>query len=110
MKTIYASALVLFMSLSLAVNKISAQENKIIATFNSITENGFYKFIDDKKTVHLFYDISDDVEIALYDDSYLGKKFSITYSTKKIDELDDEGEETGEKITVKIILTIKEEN
>jgi hypothetical protein len=111
MKTLYASALVLFMTLSFAVNTTSAQEkeNKIIATFKSITEQGFYKFTDDKNVDYLFYDVAEDVEIALDDESYLDKTFSITWTTKEIDELDDEGEETGDKITVKTILTIKEE-
>lgn len=109
MKTLYASALVLFMSVSFAINTISAQENKIIATFTNITEKGFYKFIDDKNATYLFYDVAEDVEIALDDEIFLNKKFSITYTTKQIDELDDEGEETGELITVKSILTITEE-
>ena len=108
MKTLYASALVLFISLSFAVNKVTAQENKVIATYKSITEDGFYSFTDDKKTIHLFYDVAEDVEIALDDESYFDKKFSITWSTKQIEELDEDGEDTGEKITVKTILTIIE--
>ena len=108
MKTLYASAFVLFITLSFAANTISAQENKVIATFKSITERGFYKFTDDKNVAHLFYDVAEDVEIALDDESYFDKKFSITWSTKQIDELDEEGDETGDKITVRTILTIVE--
>jgi hypothetical protein len=110
MKTLYASAIVLFITLSFAVNTISAQENKVVATFKSVTEKGFYKFTDDNNTTYLFYDVAEGVEIALDDESYFNKKFSITWTTKQIDELDEEGDETGDKITVKTILTIKEES
>ena len=82
------------------------QENKVIATYNSITDKGFYKFIDAKNVEHLFYDLDGSLDIELEDENYLDKKFSITWKTKEIDELDDEGEETGNKITVKIIFTI----
>lgn len=110
MKTLYSVAFVLFITLSFAVNTISAQDNKVVATFKSITEKGFYKFTDDKNAIHLFYDVAEDVEIALDDESYFNKKFSITWTTKQIDELDEEGEETGDKIIVKTILSIKEES
>ncbi|MDD7915517.1 hypothetical protein [Polaribacter ponticola] len=109
MKKLYTAALVLFIACSFSAKKITSQENKVIATYNSITDKGFYKFIDAKNVEHLFYDLDGSLDIELEDENYLDKKFSITWKTKEIDELDDEGEETGNKITVKIIFTIKEE-
>lgn len=54
----------------------------------------------------MFYDVAENVDIALDDESYFDKKFSISYTTKQINELDDDGEENGEKI----ILIITEED
>lgn len=111
MKKLYTAAIALFIAVSFSAKKVTLQEkeNKLIATFKSITDKEFYKFVDEKNVEHLFYDLDESIEIGLEDDIYLNKKFTITWKTKQIDELDDNGEETGEKITVKTILTLKEE-
>jgi hypothetical protein len=111
MKKMYTAALVLFIALSFSAKKSTLQEkeNKLVATFKSITVTGFYKFVDDKDVSYLFYDLAEDIEISLEDESSLNKKFSIKWTTKQIDELDEDGEETGERITVKSILSIIEE-
>jgi hypothetical protein len=111
MKKLYTAALVLFIALSFSAKKSTLQEkeNKLVATFKSITVMGFYKFVDDKDVSYLFYDLAEDIEISLEDESSLNKKFSIKWTTKQIDELDEDGEETGERITVKSILSIIEE-
>jgi hypothetical protein len=111
MKTLYASALVLFITLTFAVNTISAQEkeNKIIATFKEVTETDFFKFVDDKNTTILFYDLDENIELSLYDDEYIGRKFSITWIDKEIEIIDEEGNPTEEKQVVKSITAITEE-
>lgn len=110
MKTLYTSALVLFMTLSFAINTTSAQEkiNNLIATFKSVTDTGYYKFVDDKNVEYLFYDLDESIQIGLDDDANINKKFSLTWKTKEVDEYNSEGEETGNKITVNTILTLKE--
>ncbi|MDN3618182.1 hypothetical protein QWY81_01795 [Polaribacter undariae] len=110
MKTLYASAFVLFITLTFAVNTISAQEkeNKVVATFKGVTEMEYFKFVDEKDVTILFYDLDENIELSLYEEEMIGKKFMITYSTKQIDEFDENGEATGELTTVKTILTITE--
>lgn len=107
MKTIYTSALcVLFIVVSLSFTSIQ-KENKTIATFTGVTESDFYSFKDEKNIEILFYDIYEDVQIDLFDDENKGKKFTITWVEKQIDEYDDDGEETGDKITVKSITSLE---
>ncbi|QXP63809.1 MULTISPECIES: hypothetical protein [unclassified Polaribacter] len=110
MKTLYASALVLFITLTFSVNTISAQEkeNKIVATFKGVTETEYFKFVDEKDATILFYDLDENIELSLYEEEMIGKKFNITWSTKQIDEFDENGEATGDLTTVKTILTITE--
>ncbi|QVY64569.1 hypothetical protein [Polaribacter sp. Q13] len=111
MKTLYASAFVLFITLSFAVNTISAQEteNKIVATFKGVTEMEYFKFVDDKNATILFYDLDENIELSLYDDEFIGKKFEITWIKKEIELIDEEGNFTGEKQMVKSITAIKEQ-
>lgn len=111
MKTLYASALVLFITLTFSVNSISAQEkeNKIVATFKGVTETEYFKFVDDKNVTILFYDLDENIELSLYEDEYIGKKFNITWVKKEIDIIDEEGNPTDEKESVKSIIAITEE-
>jgi len=106
MKNLFTAAIVLFIAVSFSAKKVTIQDNKLVATFKGVTENDYYKFIDDQKVEHLFYDLDETVELGLEDDENIGKKFSITWGSREIDEIDDQGDETGVKLTVKTILTI----
>jgi hypothetical protein len=108
MKKLFTTALVLLIALSFSAKKVTLQENKLVATFIGVTDTDYYKFIDDKKIEYLFYDLDENVELGLEDDENIGKKFSITWNSKEIDEIDSQGDETGVKLTVKTILTIVE--
>lgn len=118
MKTTYKIAILLFVSIFFSAQKITNQQtNTLTATYKGVTDDYMYKFVDDKNTEHLFYDYDepeyDEEEgekeegVDLSNDKNIGKKFALTWGTKEIDELDEQGEETGKKITVKTILTIK---
>jgi hypothetical protein len=107
MKKIYSAILVLLIAVSIASTKVTIQENKIVATFNGLTEDDNYKFTDEKNKEHLFYDIDEEIEVDLYDEELIGKKYTITWKTKEIEDFDEEGEETGKKITVKIITSLQ---
>ena len=107
MKTIYSIALLLFVSASLSfTSKTIFTEKTLTATFIEVTEDDFFKFIDADKKEVLFYDVNEEVEISLYDDDYLNKKFSITYVEKEIELTDDEGELTGGKKKVNSITVL----
>ena len=106
MKKLFTAAIMLLIAVSFSAKKVTIQENKLIATFKGVTENDYYKFIDDQKVEHLFYDLDENVELGLEDDENIGKKFSITWNSKEIDEINNDGDETCVKLTVKTILTI----
>ena len=106
MKKLFTAAIMLLIAVSFSAKKVTIQENKLVAIFKGVTENDYYKFIDDQKVEHLFYDLDESVELGLEDDENIGKKFSITWNSKEIDEINNDGDETGVKLTVKTILTI----
>ncbi|WP_435414083.1 hypothetical protein [Polaribacter aestuariivivens] len=107
MKTLYTIACVLFISASLSfTTKTVVNLNTLTATFQGITDDDFYKFVDDAKKETLFYDINEEIEISLYDDDLIGKKFNITWAEKEIEVMDEDGELTGEKTKVKTITAL----
>ncbi|QNM85010.1 hypothetical protein H9W90_12525 [Polaribacter pectinis] len=107
MKTIFNLAFVLFISASLSfTSKTTINENTLIATFLGITDDDYYKFVDNDKKEVLFYDIDEEIEISLYDDDFINKKFSITWVEKEIELTDEEGDLTGEKKKVKSITNL----
>lgn len=80
MKKIHSVAFVLFIATALSfTTKFSDIQNTITATFIEITNDDFFKFIDADKKEILFYDVIEEVEISLYDDENLNKKFTITW-------------------------------
>lgn len=107
MKKIHSVAFVLFIATALSfTTKFSDIQNTITATFIEITNDDFFKFIDTDKKEILFYDIIEEVEISLYDDENLNKKFTITWVEKEIELMDEEGDLTGEKKKVKSITSL----
>ncbi|MFD2529827.1 MULTISPECIES: hypothetical protein [Polaribacter] len=107
MKKIHSVAFVLFIATALSfTTKFSDIQNTITATFIEITNDDFFKFIDADKKEILFYDVIEEVEISLYDDENLNKKFTITWVEKEIELMDEEGDLTGEKKKVKSITSL----
>ncbi|AQS94551.1 hypothetical protein BXQ17_10940 [Polaribacter sp. BM10] len=107
MKKIHSVAFVLFIATTLSfTTKFSDIQNTITATFIEITNDDFFKFIDADKKEILFYDVIEEVEISLYDDENLNKKFTITWVEKEIELIDEEGDLTGEKKKVKSITSL----
>jgi hypothetical protein len=110
MKTFYTSIVVLFIAFSFSAKKIVFQEkiNTLVATYIGPTENQDYKFLDDDGVAYLFYDKSKNINFEKEDDSKMNKKFIVTWKNKLVEEYNSVGQKTGEKITVKTILSIKE--
>ncbi|WP_218597872.1 hypothetical protein [Polaribacter sp. NJDZ03] len=109
MKTLYTSIVILFIACSFSAKKITFQEtvHTLVATYIGPTENQDYKFVDDNNIEYLFYDKSKNIDFEKEDDSKINKKFILTWKNKLVDEYDSVGQQTGEKITVKTILSIK---
>jgi hypothetical protein len=107
MKPLYCIPFLLFICATLSfTSKTILKENNLTATFTEVTDEDYFKFIDVNKKEYLFYDINDEVEISLYDDEYIDKKFTLTWLEKEIELTDDEGDLTGEKKKVKSITSL----
>jgi len=108
MKTLYSlAAFVLFISASLSfTSKINVKENTLTATFKGLTIDDYFKFEDDNNKIFLFYDIKEDIDINLYDDELIDKKFTLTWSEIEIELTDENGDLTGEKKKGKYIIEL----
>jgi len=110
MKTKIAIFMVLIISLSVLGSKYSfgqQEEKTTIATFKSVTDDDTYKFIDAKNKIIYFDLIDENIEIDLYDEINIGKKFSITWKEEVLDVYDDDGEPTGKTEIFKTITELK---
>ncbi len=111
MKKIITFVIVLFVSISAigSANSLTEQkDNKFIGTFKGFTNAYEFQFTDEKGETIIMNEISDEVEIDLYEDENIGKKFEVTWEEEIIDLYDDEGEPTGETQKVKRITALKE--
>lgn len=111
MKTTVSIVIALFISLTVMSFKyimIQQPEDTIIATYNGISEDDQYEFIDAEGELVLFDEVSDDVEVDLYDDENIGKEFSITWKEEEVDLYDEEDEPTGETQIIKTITALEE--
>lgn len=113
MKTTLSAVLILFISLaSFAINNKSAflPNETLTATYKGVTEDDKFKFVDAKGAVIIFDTTGEDVELDLYDEEMVGKKFTLTWENFTEMETDDEGEPTGKKLTIKTIVSIQMAN
>ncbi len=110
MKSTFAIVMTLFVTLtSFGTNNslIFGDNNVVVATFKGVTDDGEYKFIDANKTVLLFSEISEEIDLDLSDSDNVNSKFSITWENAESEVYDEEGEPTGETVTIKRIIKLK---
>lgn len=110
MKYIVLSVIAMLISIpaiSLASeSKVADDEKKMIATFKEVTDDMQFKFINEKGEFIYFDEIDEDEEINLFDDENIDVKFSITWTEEEFEELDEEGDPTGETGVVKTIVKL----
>ena len=93
------------------ITEISSETETIIGTYNGY-DNGTYNFSynDDGEDYEISFDELSPEAQKMYDlesDSFIGKRFEITYTSSSEDEEDTDDEETI-SVSVKIILSLKE--
>lgn len=106
MKTLLVTT-ILFTLMSFQIESSSVSvEGKLTGTFMGSNDDGAYLFKDASNVTHTFVELGDDVDYDYVDDEYIGKKFEITWKEVDADVYDDEGDETGETVKVKHIVTL----
>lgn len=110
MKKTIAIVIVLFISLTAFAesNFIQQQKKSVDATYVGVTEDDLYEFTTEEGKTMYFDQVSDNVEVDLYDDENLEKKFSITWEEEREELVDEEGEPTGEIQIIKTITALEE--
>ncbi|MFT5723009.1 MAG: hypothetical protein ACI9JN_000114 [Bacteroidia bacterium] len=105
MKTLLVTTII-FTLMFFQIGATVGVDSKLTATFMGSNDDGAYLYKDAANTTHEFAELSDDVDYGYLDDSYVGKKFIITWNEVDADVYDDEGDENGETVKVKQILTL----
>ncbi|MFT6982276.1 MAG: hypothetical protein ACJAUD_001043 [Crocinitomicaceae bacterium] len=110
-KTIYLSLILVGITFFLSSTTAYGQKTeKITAVYQGINDDGAFDFIDDKKKHVLFSEIGEELEIDLYEDEFIGSKFTITWEEDSYEIYDDEGEPTGTFEKIMRILAVEEAN
>ena len=108
MKTLTIIFLTVFAYLNTGMyNTVKAQET-LTATFVGLTEDYYFEFKDADNNQLIFNEISGDVDINLYEEDAVGKKYEITWEEYSTDEIGDDGEPTGESVKAKRIIAMTE--
>ena len=108
MKTLVLVILTLF---TFSINQTaSAQEEKhiVVATYNGVTDDYYFEFLDEDGNSIIFNEINGDVDVNLFEEEAIGKKFEITWEDYSFEETDEEGNATGEMIAAKRIIAMTE--
>ncbi|MBN1252977.1 MAG: hypothetical protein JXA16_12650 [Bacteroidales bacterium] len=111
MKTTFAIIIALFIALpamsSDCIYNFQKQET-LIATYKGMNDDGKFVFTDDDGNEFVFDEVSENVNVNLYDDEIIGTKFSVTWEEDFVDIFDEEGEATGETQKISVITDLKE--
>ena len=67
----------------ITTTKTSQEENVITATFVELTDDGSFKFTDLEGNDIYFNEVSEEIEIDLYDDENIGKNLIFNGKKKK---------------------------
>lgn len=108
MKTLFITTL-LFSLMSFQIgtsNNAIEAESKLTATYLGMNNDGTYQYKDASNNTHTFGELGDEVDYDLLEDEYIGKKFNISWVEVDSDVYDDDGDETGETVKVKQIVSL----
>ncbi len=86
---------------------IPEKEYIFIGTYNGLSKDIEFEFIDDKGKNYIFQEIGDEVTIDLFEEENIDKKFEITWINETREVVDAEGESTGETQKIKMIIWLK---
>ncbi len=82
-------------------------QKSIIGIYEGLTENMEFRFIDSNDKVYFFDEIAEGIEYDLYDESYFGQKFKVSWEGRDIEILDIEDEPTGKTGVIRVITGLQ---
>ena len=86
---------------------IPIEEQTFIGTYQGLNDDGYYVFKDSNNDLVILHDIDFDINIDLYDESYEGTSFEVSWEYSEIDDYDEEGDPSGETIKIKKIVALE---
>lgn len=93
---------------NLSDQTILQEQHKFTGSFVGLTDDYYYEFKDANNKSIIFNEIINEIDVDLFDDEAIGKKFEITWEQLTIEETDDDGELTGKILDGKKIIAMKE--
>jgi hypothetical protein len=110
MRTHLLFLFILFLSANTIVSgqKVNAaKENKFSGTYIGLNENAEFEFIADNGKIYTFQEIGEDVIYDLYEEQLYKAKFEVQWISQIVEILDEEGDPTGEKEQITVIVFLK---
>jgi hypothetical protein len=75
--------------------------------YDGLSENMEFQFTSSDGKVYIFDEVDEDLDYDLYDETYIGQKFKVSWQKRVIEILDDEDEPTGQTEEIKVIVGLK---
>ncbi len=99
---------VLLLAVSLSTNVMAnILDGSFTGTFQGWTDKDEFKFKGNDGKTYIFQEISEDVDVDLYDDGYIGSSFEIEWEDIEEEVLDNDDEPTGETVKYKVIIGLE---
>lgn len=86
---------------------ILQEQHKFTGSFVGLTDDYYFEFKDENNKRIIFNEIMNEIDVDLFEDEAVGKKFEITWEEFTIDKTDSDGEPTGETLQGKRIIAMK---
>jgi hypothetical protein len=75
--------------------------------YEGLSEDMEFQFTSLDGKVYIFDEVDEDLDYDLYDETYIGQKFKVSWQKRVIEILDDEDEPTGQTEEIKVIVGLK---
>ena len=105
MKTLLSLVVIFIVCLG-ANNAPKQTVDELEATYNGLTEEMEFQFTDEEGDAYFFQEVEEGLSYDLYEEEFIGVKFSVTWEEREVED-DDDDAETASSITIKVITGLK---
>jgi len=86
---------------------ILQEQYKFTGSFVGLTDDYYFEFKDANNKSIIFNEIMNEIDVDLFEEEAVGKKFEIIWEEFTIEKTDSDGEPTGETLLGKRIIAMK---